>query len=232
MSERVDMSEHHDCGQDAAAYVLGALEPAEAETFRRHLEQCAVCHDEVDALTGVANALPMSAPQFAAPKDVRRDVLRAVRSEPKPRPAMGHRARFAWPSTSMALATLAIALVLAAAAVTAVVLTPGSSGGRVVRARVAGIAGSAEVRLSDGRAELIVRHLTPPAGGHVYEVWLKAPAAPPVPASVLFSVNASGGADVGIPANVHGISEILVTPEPHGGSPAPTHPPVITASLS
>jgi hypothetical protein len=97
---------------------------------------------------------------------------------------------------------------------------------------VTGIAGSAELRLSGGRGELIVRDLTPPPPGHVYEVWLKAPGANPVPASVLFSVNSGGGADVGLPAKLHGISAVLVTPEPRGGSPAPTHAPVIVASLT
>ncbi len=37
------------CGDDVAAYALGALEPAEAEAFVRHLESCAVCRDELDA---------------------------------------------------------------------------------------------------------------------------------------------------------------------------------------
>jgi anti-sigma-K factor RskA len=231
MSDEAQMSEHHDCGGDAAAYVLGALEAAEAEAFRRHLERCAVCRDEVDALTGVAQALPMAAPQFAPPRRLRREVLGAVRRQPRPAPA-APRPRFAWPAPRVALAALGAALVLAAAGVTAVEVSSGGSGGRVIHAQVAGISGSAELRLSGGRAELIVRNLTPPPHGHVYEVWLKPPHANPVPASVLFSVNANGGADVGIPAELHGISEIMVTPEPQGGSPVPTHPPVIVASLT
>jgi hypothetical protein len=97
---------------------------------------------------------------------------------------------------------------------------------------VSGISGSAELRLTGGHGELIVRHLTPPPAGHVYEVWLKAPGAKPVPASVLFTVNTGGGADVSMPASLRGIAQVLVTPEPSGGSPVPTHRPVIVASLS
>ena len=44
MSSGAHMSENRDCGADAAAYVLGALEPAEAEAFRRHMTSCVVCH--------------------------------------------------------------------------------------------------------------------------------------------------------------------------------------------
>ena len=29
-----------DCGENAAAYVLGALEPAEADAFRAHIAGC------------------------------------------------------------------------------------------------------------------------------------------------------------------------------------------------
>jgi hypothetical protein len=88
------------------------------------------------------------------------------------------------------------------------------------------------VRVRDGRAELVVRHLSPPPPGHVYEVWLKAPGAAPVPASVLFSVSSGGSAEVGLPGALRGSRQVLVTPEPRGGSPAPTHAPVIVAALT
>jgi hypothetical protein len=35
-----------------------------------------------------------------------------------------------------------------------------------------------------------------------------------------------------LPASLRGIREVMVTPEPDGGSPAPTHTPVIVARLS
>ena len=54
------------CGNDAAAYALGALEPAEAASFARHLETCAVCRDEVAAFALVVDTLPLSAPHHEA----------------------------------------------------------------------------------------------------------------------------------------------------------------------
>lgn len=230
MSDQEAMSGTQDCGGDVAAYLLGALGPAEAEAFRRHLEQCVVCRDEVDSLGGVVQALPMAAPQVRPPKRLRRNVMRAVRDEPKaaskPRASM-----LRLPAPRAAVAALS-ALVAAGAVVGAVKLFAGGTGGTVIHAQVSGIPGSAELRLTGGRGELIVRGLTPPPSGHVYEVWLKAPGAEPVPASVLFTVNAAGGADVSLPEKLRGVSQVLVTPERTGGSPVPTHRPVIVASLS
>lgn len=230
MSDREAMSETRDCGGDAAAYVLGALDPAEADAFRQHLEQCAVCRDEVDALGGVVRALPMAAPQVQPPRRLRRRVLRAVRDEPKlaaaPRPRT-----LRLPAPQAVLAALVAAVAVAGAVVGGVELSTGETGGRVIHGQVSGISGSAELRLTDGHGELIVRHLTPPPPRHVYEVWLKAPGANPVPANVLFTVNTAGRADVSLPAELHGVSQVMVTPEPSGGSPIPTHSPVIVASL-
>lgn len=228
MNGRVEMSETHDCAGEVAAYALGALEPAEAEAFRQHLEQCAICRDELEALTGVVRALPMGAPQLTPPRRLRRTVLRGIRREPKP---STRRRGIARSRPRVVLAALGVALI-AAVAVLGVELSGGGSPNRVIQAQITGVSGSAQLRLSGHRGELIVRHLTPPPSGHVYEVWLKAPGANPVPASVLFTVNSSGGADVGIPADLRGISMVMVTPEPRGGSPAPTHLPVISASLT
>jgi anti-sigma-K factor RskA len=232
MSEKETMAETHDCGGEVAAYLLGALEPGEAELFRRHLDQCVVCRDELEALTGVVQALPLAAPQVSPPKSLRRRVLRAARNEPKLSPQPSRRVRLAWPVPRIALATLGAAVVAAALIVTGVELSSSGAGGRVIQAQVSGISGSAQLRVNGSRGELIVHHLTPPPAGRVYEVWLKAPGARPVPASVLFTVNASGAADVGLPAELRGISQVMVTAEPRGGSPMPTHAPVIVASLT
>jgi anti-sigma-K factor RskA len=221
----------HDCGGDAAAYVLGALEPHEAETFRLHLAECAICRDEVEALGGVVQALPMATAQYRAPRSLRRRVFREVRREPRltlsPRP---DRRRLMFVGRAGFASALAACSVAAAAVVTGVELSSGGAGS-VIAARVAGIAGSAQLRVKDGRAELVVRHLTPPGHGHVYEVWLKSGSSAPVPASVLFGVNSDGNADVGLPKNLHGVSAVLVTSEPLGGTKAPTQSPVIVARV-
>ena len=111
-------------------------------------------------------------------------------------------------------------------------LTLGGGGGAsVIPARVERIAGTAEIRLTNGHAELVVHHLTAPARRRVYEVWLQHGSSAPVPASVLFGVNSTGDADVGLPAKLHGVSAVLVTSEPLGGTKHPTRAPVIVARL-
>jgi Anti-sigma-K factor rskA/Putative zinc-finger len=230
-------SGERDCGADAAAYVLGALEPSQAEAFRRHLSGCAVCQDEVAAFGQVADALHVVAPQLRAPRGLRRRLMRAVRAEPRPRatqPSARGTLRVAPGLRRSAIAGgLALALAAAALAVGGVeLLSRGQQGPKVIRASVIGSPGSAEVRVSDGRAELIMSGFPRPPAGHVYEIWLKRPGHAPSPTRVLFSVTSSGAGDVGVAGDLHGVRQVLVTPEPDGGSLVPTHAPVIIAQLS
>lgn len=234
MSAEDRISDRHGCGGDAAAYVLGALEPAEAEAFRAHLATCIICRDEVAALQPVVDALPMAATQYDAPSGLRRRVLAAARAErPAPTPASPQRARttgFRLPRPALAGA---LAVVLAFAIVGVVDLASGgSSGVRVIPARVTALDASAQLRVTDGRAELVVRHFPPPPAGHIYEVWLQRGTAAPSPTKTLFSVTSGGAGNIGLPESMSGVSAVLVTPEPAGGSPAPTHSPVIVAPLT
>jgi anti-sigma-K factor RskA len=232
MSASEEMSGTHDCGDDAAAYVLGALEPAEAEAFRTHLESCAICREEIDALAGVVQALPMAAPQHPMRKGLRRRVIRAIREEPRVTTAPATYERPRHRMLRPALATGGVAVILAGAALAGVELSPPATQGRVIHAEVRGNSGSAELRISNGKGELIVRHLAALPRGGVYEVWLQFGQATPTPASVLFGVNSRGDAEVGLPETLRGVHQVMVTREPRGGSPVPTSSPVIVARLT
>jgi len=219
----------HDCGNEAAAYALGALAPAEAEAFARHMESCAVCRDEVAAYALVVDALPLAAPQQAAPWALRRRVLREARAQPPPHAAPTRPAR-AWSGLAGAQrpALAAFAVVLAVLAlVGGVELGKGGDSTQVIKASI----GSAELQVSGGHGQLIVSKLPPPAQGRIYELWLQHGSSTPAP-STLFSVNSHGTADVGVPGDLHGVSHILVTDEPAGGSASPTGKPLIVAALS
>lgn len=234
MSTRDRTPANPDCVGDAAAYVLGALDDHEAEAFRRHMAGCVVCRDEVASLQPVADALPLAAPQYPVSRGLRRRVLTEVRADARKRQALERR-RLAWPrlTVSRPLAGLAAAAVIALAVVGVVELASGGSGAvRVIRAQVTASAARAELRLAGGQAELIVHRMPPAGAGHIYEVWLKRPSGPPAPTTALFGVTATGSGRVSVPGNLHGVSEVLVTPEPDGGSPAPTHAPVIVARLT
>jgi anti-sigma-K factor RskA len=232
MTDEERMPGTHECG-DAAAYVLGALDPQELVAFRAHLEQCTICRDEVAEFGLVMEALPIGVPQRRVSRSMRRRLMREVRREPRAdgRPA---RRAVAWSPIALGRRGWAAAGAFSTVAVAAVVavLTLGSGAATsVFQAQVSGIAGSAQVRVTNGRAELVVSHMTPPGHRHVYEVWLQSGNAKPVPASVLFGVSADGNAAVGLPGKLHGVSAVLVTQEPLGGSPGPTHKPVIVAKL-
>jgi anti-sigma-K factor RskA len=211
-----------DCAGNAAAYVLGALEAGETAAYLRHLQTCPFCADEVTALGGVTEALPMTAPQYRVPRRLRRRVVRTVRAEsrrPRARPRL--RAAFAG----------ALAVVLAVVAV-GVLARGGGGGPKIIHAMVRGSTATAELRLSGGHAELVVRRMPPPPPGRIYEVWLRRHGAAPSPTTALFSVTTDGAADVGLPGGVRGVSEVLVTQEPAGGSRIPAGLPVILISTS
>ncbi|HEY1507989.1 MAG TPA: anti-sigma factor [Solirubrobacteraceae bacterium] len=234
MSNRRPTSDTHECGGDAAAYVLGALEPEELGHYLVHLRDCVVCRDEVAALSRVVNALAMSAPEYRAPTELRQRVLDAARERPSATGARAPRARprvLAVPK--LALAVAACAAVIAVAAIAGFgALSGGSQSARVVQASVVGSPGRAALRVSGSHAELVVNDLRQPSPGAVYEVWLTRPGRPPTPAHALFDVTTAGAANVRIPGDLQGVSQVLVTQEPAGGSPKPTHPALIVARLT
>lgn len=228
------MSETHDCRGEAAAYVLGALEASEAEDFRRHLDSCVVCRDEVAAFTHAVDALPMAAPQHPLPRELRRRVLRDVQGDQR----LVTRAKRWHPQVfsgrfSLRPALAGALLAAALAIVGGLELAPGGATGiRVIHASVTGVPGSAKLRIDGAHAELIVSHLSPPPAGRIYELWTKRGREAPRPTRVLFTVTAAGAAEVGVPGDVRDVNTIMVTQEPAGGSLTPTRAPVIVAQLT
>jgi len=213
----------HRCGEDAAAYALGALDSAETEAFRVHLADCAACQKEVAEFEQIAGALPDSAPQYRVPKDLRRRVLSEVRATPKAqasRPARLWRPVLAWGGAFAAAVIVAVVLVVA--------LSSGGSSTKTIQAST----GAAELQITGGHGDLIVHRLPQLPGGRIYEMWVQRGAAAPTPTGTLFGVRANGSAAVGVPGSLSGVSAVLVTQEPAGGTPAPTSAPVIVAPVA
>ncbi|HTA11940.1 MAG TPA: anti-sigma factor [Solirubrobacteraceae bacterium] len=244
------------CGGNAAPYVLGALTEQESETFRRHVESCAVCREEVAALKLVADALPAAVPQLHASPELKRRVMSSVREDARLREAREvHEARetrrSARESARTARAESPLGRLLdglrprwqaglamggvAAAAVAVAVVALGSSSGRagtrVIDAQVLVAHARATLSVSGGHAELSVADMPQPGAGRVYEVWRER-SGTPQPTDALFSVTTGGNATVSVPGGVSGVHEVLVTSEPQGGSRVPTRSPVIVARLS
>jgi anti-sigma-K factor RskA len=217
------------CGEDAAAYALGALEPSEAEAFRRHLRDCPDCQKEVAEFEQIAGALPDAGVRYEVPKDLRRRVLAEVRATPKAGatssrktsvPARSWRPALAWGGAFAAVVIIAVVLVVA--------LSSGGSSPTTIQAST----GNAELQITSGRGDLIVHRLPQLPAGRIYEMWVQRGSATPTPTGTLFGVRANGSAAVGVPGSLSGVSAVLVTQEPAGGTLAPTSAPVIVAHVT
>jgi hypothetical protein len=90
---------------------------------------------------------------------------------------------------------------------------------------------TAELRKVGSRLELVVVGMPAPPPGRIYEVWLEHGAAAPLPTDALFSVTKAGSGSVSVPGDLQGVSKVLVTDEPLGGSLKPTRTPVIVGSV-
>jgi len=231
------LSEEHDihgdpCDGNAAPYVLGALTEQEHIAFRRHLESCAVCREEVASLQSVAATLPVVAPVASAPPELRARIMSTVRAEAR-EPELTRRPRAArersrrWPARTARFALAGAAAALVAVAVS---LSSGGSGTRVIQAQVLAPLASAQVAVNGNRAELRLAGMPQTQPGRVYEVWVKRTGAPQ-PTNALFTVTSAGDATVGVPGSVAGVQEVLVSSEPLGGSSSPTRTPVVVARL-
>ncbi len=230
------MSDKHECGAEAAAYVLGALEPTEADAFREHLVNCAICRDEVSAFQEVADLLPLTAPPQPAPPGLRSRVMAEVNAEARETASQrAPRSRRAWLPSWLAVPRLAFAaaavVAVIALAIGAVAITSGGANTNVYNASVTW-PGSASVHVKDGRGVLVVSGMPAPPMTKIYEVWLQRGNRQPEPTTALFTPTTKGSGSVDVPGDLHGVSRVMVTPEPAGGSSAPTHAPVLVARLS
>jgi anti-sigma-K factor RskA len=233
----------HGCERcaDAGTYVLGALDEHELEPFREHLAACVECREEVAQLQESADALALAVPQMQAPADMRARLMGVVRGEAEllraagneaDRPPARTRSAWRWRVLPALVATGALA---AGLLIGALALNTGSSQQtRVIQAQVlppAGHDASAQLRKVGSHVELQVSGMPAPALGRIYEVWLKAGSAAPEPTDALFSVTGQGNGTVGVPGDLQGVSKVMVTEEPAGGSLKPTRNPVIVASV-
>jgi hypothetical protein len=229
-----------DCGQraNAAAYALGALEDADA--YREHMLSCPGCRAEVAELQLAVDALPGAVAPASAPESLRRRVLDAVRSEADLLHAAGRKADRAprarrmparWPLLTAASASLAAG---AAALIVLAVRNGSSNAVRVTAAQIAASERGAHgaLRVTGGRAQLVLGGMRQAPRGQIYEVWLsRGNGSAPAATDALFGVTKAGTASVAVPGSLRGIREVLVTHEPLGGSLHPTSTPIVRVVL-
>ncbi len=243
------MSEHApEFTDSAASYVLRALPPEEVAGFEAHLATCAECRSEVQRLQPVADALPSSPDQLAAPPELKDRIMSVVHAEANllqaagpqadvparrtPADATGERRRrfgLSWfGRPGLALATALVALVLGGAAGAA--LFGGGNSARTVTAQTVPQGASAKLLVRDqgGHSTLVTRRLPTPGSGRVYQVWLQRGNGAPIPTNALFGTSRNGSASVDVPGSLKDVDRVLVSSEPVGGSRAPTRTPLIS----
>jgi len=226
---------------DAAAYVLGALEEHEADAYREHLAGCAICREEVGQLQAVADSLAVAVTRVVTPENLRARLMAVVNGEAELLNAAGYEADVPTPARRGRGWRLLPALAAAVALGVGILIGALAIGGgsttttRVVTATVVsppGYRATAVVRRIGSHLELEVVGMPAPPRGRIYEVWLERGTQAPTPTDALFSVTHSGNGSVGLSSDLNGVSAVLVTNEPLGGSPKPTRTPVIVAHLS
>ncbi len=226
----------------AAAYVLRALEPAEAEHYREHLACCGVCAAAVSDLQPVADSLPAAAPRVVASELLRERIMDSVRSEAELLRASGAgadrpqrarlraRLRVRRPQLLTAAFALGVGLLVGAIAINTGTSTPAA---HVTTAQLASVpvGAHAVLRQVGAHAELVVSGIPQPPRDKIYELWLAREGTAPQPTDALFGVNRGGSASVGVPGDLAGVRRVMVTAEPLGGSLHPTSSPIIIARL-
>ena len=216
------------CGEDVAAYVLGALPEEDARAFRAHLDDCELCRADLATLQPVVDRLPNTVDAVEPPPQLKKRIMSVVEADAK------ERRRAEQPDTESWFDRLFLRHRVPAFAAAAVLLLAGIGVGIAVTrdetqtftgAVVGG--GSAKLEMKDGRGTLVVANMPAPPNGRVWQVWTKHDGEDPQPTDALFKPSRDGHASVVVPGDMEGVDEVLVTHEPDGGSERPTVKPSI-----
>jgi anti-sigma-K factor RskA len=233
------MEDLHD---QVAGYVLGALDEDERRAFETHLEECADCRVQVDALGGAAAALAYGVEGPAPPAELRDRILVRARGErPNVVPLRPRRNLTAWATAAAAAAACAAIGLGVWAATLNGSLGRERSAASAQRAALALLADPAARRIPlsgargtlavgpNGDAAFAVARLEPAGSGKTYEAWVIPGGGAPQPAG-LFQVR-GGATAVAIARRVPPGATVAVTRERAGGVDAPTTKPLFTATV-
>jgi anti-sigma-K factor RskA len=214
-----------------AAYLLGALEPGEAAELERHVAGCRECEEELERLRPAVQVLPETVERVEAPAALRGRLMEQVRSEAggsQAAPAVRHAPKRRFGLHPLAgLATLA--LVLAAIAGYAI-RDSGSGGGKtttVATGHSPGVTAEMVREGETGTLRLANLHQLPP--DKVLQAWVQR-GKRVVSAKALFVPNRDGTATATIDG-MQGVSTVMVTAEPRGGSVQPTSAPIVSVAI-
>lgn len=232
-----DSNQEHERWQaELSAYVLGALDPAEAAECERHLAACDRCRAEARWLGPAVDRLPQGVPLLEPPAHLRERLMAEVRedarahSAARPRPARGRWLGGAKPMAMRPLAGLA-AVLLVCAAVAGYLIGNGGSGGEhattIVAGHPPGVTAAVVRRGDSATLNLANVHRLPPR--RVLEAWVRRDGNVE-PVRALFAPDRDGRAQTTI-GDMRGVETVMVTAEPAGGSDSPTSAPIVTVPI-
>src|SRR4051794_16996080 len=227
----------------SGAYALDALSPEEAAEFRRHLEGCQACQDEVRELQAVAARIG-DAEAVTPPPELRGRILASadrtpqlpptttsIRSTPSP-----SRTWVAWVGAAAAALVLVTGGILGVRALshpdTAQLPPTAAAVFDAQDVRTATVetenGGKLTVGVSPSRKEMAVdaRDLPELDAGQVYQVWSISAG---VPTSRAVLGDTPSGVSMGLPPSN---TEVAVTVEPSPGSEAPSEKPIAVVDPS
>ena len=242
------MSDHEELETSVAAWVLGALDPREAELVSAHAEGCPTCRELAGRLRRVVGALPLAVEEATPPPRLRERVLAAAAATRSPartpvarRPiarARAERAPRLRRIPAYALAAVAVLALLVGIVIGQVAHAPQPAPPQVARFSLSGHQDMSGAQASvidlksDGVALVDFRGLPQPGTGRVYEVWLIPGSGSPVPAAV-FVPDSNGDRTVLVNRSLAGYAVMAVTNEPGpDGSQAPTQQPQLYGNVS
>jgi anti-sigma-K factor RskA len=226
-------TEHERHRDELAAYLLGALEPGEAAALERHLAGCEECRTELAWLRPAVRVLPESVERVEPAPRLRQNLIEQVRAEAENAPVSPARAR-RWGFGGWGLRPLTglAAVVLLVAAVAAYAIGTGDSGGggkttTVVSGHSPGVTAEVVSQGESGTLHLANLHQLPP--DKVLQAWVERDGRVES-AKTLFVPNQDGTASATID-DMSGVTVVMVTAEPRGGSVQPTGEPIASVAM-
>ena len=230
----MDMSARNaGCGENVAPYALGALTPEESEVFRAHLAECELCRADLESLRPVVHALSEAPEQVEPPPALRRDLMAVVEREAaerrdaaSPRRDRAPRERTWTRWLPRPLPALAAACVVLVAGIGIGIGLTGDEGRSVTGDAPPGV--TATLQLEDDGGKLVLDGMDAPPEGKVMQVWIvHGENGKPEPTDALFRPNRDGSASVAVPGDMDGVTRVMVSEEPEGGSQSPTTAPSV-----
>lgn len=224
----MDVNRPNPCGEDVAPYALGALSADDAHRFEDHLAGCELCQTDLAALKPVVDTLPETPDRIAPPPHLKRELMAVVEAE------AAQRRRADRPERSRSWLPRIVVPALATAVVAAVVAAFALTGGiSEYPAADKPDGATAMLRMDGDDAEIELHGMPAPPDGRVMQVWLmRDGSATPEPTDALFKPNADGNASVAVPGDMDGVTRVLISDEPDGGSKAPTTTPSVDFKVS